>query len=101
MWRRQLPRTIAFGLMFAGFVLAGWGQSTEVNSFRASPSMFEGGLSSEDRARERHRAYDLKAAGVWLVLGGPVVWLLGRLLLRERCRAAPGTSFERDEHTTK
>ena len=64
MWRRQLPRAIAFGSMLAGLTLAVWGRSVEADSFRASPSVFEGGPPDEVFTRERDRAYGLKAAGV-------------------------------------
>jgi len=70
--------------MLAGLTLAVWGRSVEADSFRASPSVFEGGPPDEVFTRERDRAYGLKAAGVCLVLSGPAVWLAGGMLLRMR-----------------
>ncbi len=95
MWQRQVPRVLGFGLMLVGLALAVRGRTVEANSFRSSPSIFEGGLSSEDRARERLQASDLKTAGVVLVLGGPAVWLLGWLVLQERIRAEPSAAPDR------
>ena len=88
-------RLLAFGLMLSGCGLAYGGQYVEARSFRESPSMFEGGLSSEDRAGERRVAYAMKNAGLGLVLAGPVVWAAGWLLTRRRAADEPSESSAR------
>jgi hypothetical protein len=77
----RVPRLAAFALMLAGASSTFCGCAAE-DSLVRSPGVFDGGLSSDDSARIRSRACAFKNAGAAMVLAGPVVWLLGNLLVR-------------------
>ena len=95
---RTLPRAERCGdpdfheqLHSASWCRASWsrfwrgGSRRTVSGHRRACS--RAGCRPRIRARERRQAHKLHSAAVWLVCSGPVVWLLGGWLLRERARA--------------
>jgi hypothetical protein len=93
-------RLAALSLGLIGLALSLWGRSVEFNSFRSSPSVFDGGPAPEELNRERQRADALKKAGVGCVIAAPSVWLVGFMLFRRQERAKPSGSESSDPDLT-
>lgn len=74
-------RSVAFSLMFVGFVIAWLGMA---DVFRSYPNrgVFDGGLPHDQWADRLSRGYFVRDLGVYMTLSGPVVWVAGNVFLR-------------------